>query len=61
MFRLKQVKTQSENLAGYFAPFFARPEPALARIPIRVEADDVPQRLSSRRRKSRVSVQIYGV
>jgi len=61
MFRFTQVKALSENIAGFITPFLARSEPALARIPIRVDRDDVPQRLSSRRRKSRVSVNIHGV
>lgn len=61
MTRLQAFLTQSENVAGFFAPLFVRPEPALVRIPVRVEPCDVPQRLASRRRKSRVEVQIYGV
>jgi len=57
MFRLKQVLSQSEFLAG----FSARPEPALVPIPVVVETAEAPQRLSRRRRPSRVYVQTHGV
>lgn len=57
MFRLKQALSQSEFLAG----FSARPERALVPIPIVVESSEAPQRLSRRRRPSRIYVQIHGV
>ena len=41
--------------------FFAPSERTMAHIPVYASAADVPQRLSSRRRKSRVTVDIYGV
>jgi len=41
--------------------FFAPSEPTMTHIPVYAGAADVPQRLSSRRRKSRVTVDIFGV
>lgn len=66
MFRLHQSLSQSELVSGFIAPFFTRSETHQSQlIAIPVAADELrhdrPQRLSSRRRKSRVEVQTRGV
>ena len=62
MFRLHQTLSQNELIAGFIAPLASRGDSLQPRpVAIPVHAHDRPQRLSSRRRKSRVEVQIRGV